>query len=154
MRVAQQRSVPTPARRLQRREGERKLGVGSDTSCGASPLLPGIARAQNCSKIEGGLLRALNSIPYNYYRPAHDASGLCLEQLNPYLRGWRAGGVMMGVAETAVVATTTEVRARGSPSKRSRERAAVTLLDGAHQSSGGRRASTSIRRHQPDGKRS
>ena len=117
MRVAQQRSIPTPARRLQRREGERKLVVGNDTSCGAS-------------------------------------SGLCLEQLNPYLRGWRAGGVVMGVAETAVVATTTEVRARGSPSQRSRERAAITLLDGAHQSSGGRRASTSIRRHQQDGKRS
>ena len=80
------------------------------------------------------------------------SSGLRLEQLN--LRGWRAGDVVMAMVETAVVATTIEVRARGGPSQRSRERAAITLPDGAHQSSGRCRASTPIRRHQPDGKRS
>jgi len=80
------------------------------------------------------------------------SSGLRLEQLN--LRGWRAGDVVMAMVETAVVATTIEVRARGSPSQRSRERAAITLPDGAHQSSGRCRASTPIRRHQLDGKRS
>ena len=37
------------------------------------------------------------------------SSGLCTEQ--PNLRGWRAGSAVMGVTETAVVATTTEVRA-------------------------------------------
>jgi hypothetical protein len=54
--------------------------------CSGSKLLK-----NSCGILFGGLLRALNSIPYNYYRPAHGVLllyALLLHSLLPWNRRW------------------------------------------------------------------